>query len=299
MLFANCLHILYSSRMVNIELPQTSVTAIPLVCDSPHSGTHYPADFNYAVDLADLRKCEDTHVEKLWAAVPLVGGTLIHASFPRSYTDTNRTEHDIDVSMLDANWPGQVQPTKRCLELGNGLIFSKTTTLQAIYKRQLSVAEVQKRINTCWKPYRTALTESLAHAKQRHKQRWHLNLHSMPSNAYERLRLTQDVAQGKVLADVVLGDLHGTSSGIEFTDFVAQAFKQRGYTVAVNDPYSGMDLIAKHGNPAQGDHSLQIELNRAAYLNEQTREPLPQFGTVQTDISGILADLATYIQHKL
>lgn len=279
--------------MINIERPTT--TPIPLVCDSPHSGTHYPADFNYAVDFADLRKCEDTHVEKLWAAVPLVGGTLVHASFPRSYTDANRTEYDIDVSMLNAPWPGRAEPTARCLQLGNGLVFKQTTTMQSIYKRRLSVAEVQNRIDTCWRPYRHALIQALETARQQHGKRWHLNLHSMPSNAYERLGLPK----GKVLADVVLGDLHVTACSAEFTAFVAKAFQQRGYTVAINDPYAGMDLIQKHGNPALGDHSLQIELNRALYLNEQTREPLPQFGKVQADITGLLADIADYIHHQL
>lgn len=290
---------LYIQHMVKIERPQPSITAVPLVCDSPHSGTHYPADFNYAVDFADLRKCEDTHVEKLWAAVPLVGGTLVHALFPRSYTDTNRTEFDIDESMLFAPWPGRVEPTARCLQLGNGLVFGKTTTMQSIYSRRLSIFEVQNRIETCWRPYRHALIQALETARQQYGKRWHLNLHSMPSNAYERLGLTQQVAKGKVLADVVLGDLHGTSCSPEFTQFVAAAFKQLGYTVAINDPYAGMDLIQKHGNPALGDHSLQIELNRALYLNEQTREPLPQFEKVQTDITQVLVDIAAYIQQQL
>ena len=278
--------------MVKTEYPGTH--AIPLVCDSPHSGTHYPDDFNYAVDFSDLRRCEDTHVEKLWAAIPSVGGTLIHAMFPRSYTDTNRTEFDIDVRMMADAWPGRAEPSKRCLELGNGLVFSKTTTLQAIYDRKLSIGEVQHRIRTCWRPYRQALAQALEGASQQHGKRWHLNLHSMPSNAYERLGLPQ-----KVLADVVLGDLRGTACSAEFTAFVAQAFKQRGYSVAINDPYVGMDLLTTHGDPKNQCHSLQIELNRRLYLNEQTREPLPQFGQVQADITSLLADLARHIQQQL
>jgi N-formylglutamate deformylase len=279
--------------MVKTEYPGTP--AIPLVCDSPHSGTHYPDDFNYAVDFADLRRCEDTHVEKLWAAVPSVGGTLIHALFPRSYTDTNRTEFDIDVSMMAGVWPGRAEPSKRCLELGNGLVFSKTTTLQPIYDRKLSTAEVQHRIQTCWRPYRQALAQALGKAGQQHGKRWHLNLHSMPSNAYERLGLPQ----GKVLADVVLGNLHGAACSEEFTAFMAQAFRQRGYTVSINDPYVGMDLLATHGDPKNHHQSLQIELNRALYLNEHTREPLPQFDKIQADITSLLTELACCIQQQL
>ncbi len=279
--------------MVKTEYP--GANAIPLVCDSPHSGTYYPDDFNYAVDFADLRRCEDTHVEKLWAAVPSVGGTLIHATFPRSYTDANRTEFDIDVSMLEGAWPGRAEPSQRCLKLGNGLIFSKTTSLQPIYDRKLTIEEVQHRIQTCWQPYRQALAQALEMASQQHGKRWHLNLHSMPSNAYERLGLPK----GKVLADVVLGNLHGEACGADFTAFVAQAFEQRGYTVSINDPYVGMDLLKIHGDPQRQHHSLQIELNRALYLNEQTREPLPQFGKVQADITRLLGDIASYIQQQL
>lgn len=279
--------------MVKTEHP--GANAIPLVCDSPHSGTHYPDDFNYAVAFADLRRCEDTHVEKLWAAVPSVGGTLIHASFPRSYTDANRTEFDIDVSMIEGVWPGRAEPSKRCLELGNGLVFSKTTTLQSIYDRKLSIGEVQHRIQTCWQPYRQALAHALEGASQQHGRRWHLNLHSMPSNAYERLGLPK----GKVLADVVLGNLHGAACSADFTAFIAQAFKQRGYTVSINDPYVGMDLLAKHGDPENQHQSLQIELNRTLYLNEQTREPSPQFGKVQSDITSLLADVASHVRQQL
>lgn len=279
--------------MVKTEYP--GANAIPLVCDSPHSGTHYPDDFNYAVDFADLRRCEDTHVEKLWAAVPSVGGTLIHATFPRSYTDANRTEFDIDVSMLEGAWPGRAEPSQRCLKLGNGLVFSKTTSLQPIYDRKLTIGEVQHRIQTCWRPYRQALAQALEMASQQHGKRWHLNLHSMPSNAYERLGLPKD----KVLADVVLGNLHGAACGAEFTAIVARAFEQRGYTVSINDPYVGMDLLKTHGDPERQHHSLQIELNRALYLNEHTREPLPQFGKVQADITSLLTDLAGYVQQQI
>jgi N-formylglutamate deformylase len=279
--------------MVVTEYP--SAHAIPLVCDSPHSGTHYPDDFNCAVDFSDLRRCEDTHVEKLWAAVPGVGGTLIHATFPRSYTDANRTEFDIDVSMIEGVWPGRAEPSRRCLELGNGLIFSKTTTLHSIYDRKLSISEVEHRIRTCWRPYRHALAQALEQARQRHGKRWHLNLHSMPSNAYERLGLPP----GKVLADVVLGDLHGAACSKDFTAFVEQAFRQRGYTVAINDPYAGMDLLVSHGDPENQCHSLQVELNRSLYLNEKTREPLPQFSQVQADITRFLADLGRFVQQQL
>ena len=275
---------------ITIALPHTE--PIALVCDSPHSGAVYPADFGYSVAFNDLRKCEDTLVDALWADVPEVGGTLIHAHFPRSYIDANRACTDIEVAMLSEPWPGDVQASERCLALGNGLVFSKTTTLAGIYDRKLGVAEVQRRIDTCWKPYRDALSQALQEARRASGRVWHLNLHSMPSNAYERLGLVSATP----LADVVLGDLQGRSCSPGFTRCVAQAFRALGYSVSVNDPYAGQDLIRAHGQPAQGCESLQIELNRKLYLNEESREPNARYWQTCEDVRRVLRAVAAFIR---
>lgn len=275
-----------------VRVVTPTAPAIPLVCDSPHSGTDYPADFDFAVDARELRRCEDTHVEWLWDSVPRVGGTLIHATFPRSYIDPNRSDHDIDMTMLADKWPGPIAPNQRSLALGNGLISSKTPGREPIYKRLLTAAEVRHRIERYWRPYREVLARSLAEVSSGKGPRWHLNLHSMPSNAYERLELK---APGP-LADVVLGDLHGKSCNKNFVDLVASAFKRRGYTVAVNDPYAGRDLLHEFGAPHRGHHSLQIEINRAIYLNERSRELLPQAGKIRTDLHAVLEDIAGHIR---
>lgn len=274
-------------------LPQTP--PIALVCDSPHSGTAYPDDFGHAVALADLRKCEDTLVDALWADVPAVGGTLIHARFPRSYIDANRACTDIDLAMLSEPWPGDVQASERCTTLGNGLVFSKTTTLADIYDRKLGVHEVQRRIDACWTPYRRALSEALRTTQAAFGRVWHLNLHSMPSNAYERLGRVSATP----LADVVIGDLQGRSCSPGFARCVADAFGALGYRVSVNDPYAGQDLIREHGRPGIGSESLQIEINRKLYLDEDTREPNARYAQTRDDVSRALRAIAAFVQAEL
>ncbi|TAG32893.1 MAG: N-formylglutamate amidohydrolase [Polaromonas sp.] len=278
------------SRAVPVEVLLPTTDSIALVCDSPHSGTAYPADFGYCVATADLRKSEDTYVHWLWDAVPRVGGTLVHATFPRSYIDPNRHENDIDVTMLADPWPGGVAPTARSLALGNGLVSSLTITRQPIYARRLPAHEVAHRIEHYWRPYRHALTQALEMAAS-NGPRWHLNLHSMPSNAYERLGRVAPAP----LADVVLGDLQGRSCSANFTEIVTEAFRQQGYTVAVNEPYAGQDLLRRFGEPSRGHESLQIELNRAIYLDEQTRELLPRASAVREDIAKVLHQIAEHI----
>jgi N-formylglutamate deformylase len=182
-------------------------------------------------------------VQWLWDAVPRVGGTLVHATFPRSYIDANRHETDIDVAMLADAWPGRAAPAARTLALGNGLVSSLTPTRQPIYARRLPAHEVAHRIEHYWRPYRHALAQALR--ADRPGPRWHLNLHSMPNDAYQRLQ----IASTKPLADFVLGDRDGTTCEPGFVDLVERDLRARGYSVARNDPYKGVQLIAHIGQP--------------------------------------------------
>lgn len=273
--------------------PEAGVSPIPLVCDSPHSGTDYPSDFGHAVDRAALRRSEDTHVDTLWSAVPSWGGSLVCATFPRSYIDANRVETDVDVSMLDGEWPGPVDPSPRCVALGNGLVWRLTPEMLPIYDRRLGTHELAHRIEHYWRPYRRAVDEQLEQAAGRFGGYWHLNLHSMPSNAYERLGLPARRAP-----DVVLGDLDGRTCEPEFLDVVRRAFADRGYGVSVNDPYKGQDLIRTAGRPGENRHSLQIEFNRALYMDEKTREPNAGFAALRADIGLVLREVACFVRTR-
>lgn len=117
----------------------------------------------------------------------------------------------------------------------------------------------------------------------------------MPSNAYERLGLPKT----RVLADVVLGDRHGTTCEAGFVDLVASAFRAGGYTVAINDPYEGAELVRVAGDPARNRHSLQIEINRALYMDEHTREPNAGFGALRAAIGEVLRQVADHVRHRV
>src|SRR6185312_2809100 len=103
-----------------LRLPEGE--ALPIVCDSPHSGVRYPDDFRYALPFARLRAGEDTDVHVLWQALPSVGATLLEAEFPRAYIDPNRDVEDIDPEMLDGAWPEPLKPGEKT-RLGIGLIW--------------------------------------------------------------------------------------------------------------------------------------------------------------------------------
>lgn len=276
---------------VLVHPPQGAV--LPLVCDSPHSGTAYPADFGYALPLALLRRGEDSLVDQLWQAWPEHGATLIEATFPRTYIDPNREEDDINPAMLDGAWPVPLHPGPKTLQ-GLGLVWEQVNQAgQAtpVYDRKLSVAEVQQRIAHYWKPYHEALAQAIRWSVDRFGCVWHLNLHSMPSDVYQRLG-----APEKHLADFVLGDRDGSTCDPAFIHLIGDALQARGYSVAYNEPYKGVALIGRIGQPAYGRHSLQIEINRRIYLDEATRLPSAGFAPLQQDLQGVMAEVAEFVR---
>lgn len=267
---------------------------LPLVCDSPHSGTHYPADFRAAAPAGRLREGEDTHVEALWEAVPAVGGTLVAANFPRVYIDPNRMLDDLDPDLIDGQWPERLAPGEKT-RLGFGLIWRNIDAATPIYDRKLSVEEVRNRIETYYRPYHAALSKAVEESHWRFGAVWHLNLHSMPNNAYERLKKDSP----HPLADFVLGDRDGTTCDPEFVGLIETALRDMGYSVARNDPYKGVQLIAQIGRPAERRHSLQIEIRRPLYMDERTRERNSGFATVQRDMGRLLLLVRDYLRKQV
>ena len=267
--------------------------ALPLVCDSPHSGTNYPDDFGYKVPFELLRRGEDTHVDALWAHVPAVGGTLISANFPRTYIDPNRAVDDIDPALLDGQWAGPLTPSEKS-RLGYGLIWQKMDADNLIYSEKMAVSHVLHRIQNYWRPYRDALDKAFKQTRERFGGVWHLNLHSMPNNAFERLGFGKD----RVLADFVLGDRDGTTCEPGFIEVVEQSLLKHGYTVARNDPYKGVAVLADLGRPDLNQHSLQIEVRRPLYMNEETRERSDNFKVLQAHLSEATAEIAEYVKSR-
>ena len=264
--------------------------AIPLVCDSPHSGTAYPADFRHVVSRALLRQGEDTHVDELWRAAPGHGATLIAATFPRTYIDPNRTLADLDPDLLEGSWPETLSPGEKT-RLGKGLIWTRLDARNAIYDGKLAVAEVRRRIDHYYNPYHAALSQAVQERYEQFGALWHLNLHSMPGDAYERLGL----CSAHPLADFVLGDRDGTTCEPGFVQLIEDVLRSKGYTVARNDPYKGVQLIAQIGRPALRRHSLQVEIRRPVYMNEITRERNEGFDQLKHDLTDLLGVIAAYV----
>lgn len=260
----------------------------PLVLDSPHSGTDYPADFRSTLPLSVLRQAEDTHVEKLYDFAADLGAAWVEAHFPRIYLDANRDTTEIDVDLFDAAWPHEVTRDEVVLQkvrLGKGLIWRCTDDGRPIYDRQLSVAEGQQRIAQCWVPYHDAVARAIDEAHARHGYSIHINCHSMPSVAASHATLHPGLAH----ADFVIGDRDGSTSSPALSRRICDFLKARGYDVEYNHPYKGVELVRRYGKPEQDRHSIQIEINRRIYMDEETLAiSQPGFDRLKKDLRDLV-----------
>lgn len=258
----------------------------PVVLDSPHSGTWYPDDFGHACDLAVLRRAEDTHVEKLYDFAADLGVAWIEAHFPRSYVDVNRSLREIDLELIEGAWPDPVEAGSK-VRLGKGLIWRCTDEGIPIYQRRLSVDEVRRRLELCWHPYHREVQAAIDAAHARHGYSLHINCHSMPSVAAPYAT----EFPGEAHADIVLGDRDGTTAAPFVTAAVAEFLAGRGYDVAINHPYKGVELVRRYGRPPEHRHSIQLEVNRRLYMDEKTLALHDGFARLRADLRALVEQL--------
>jgi N-formylglutamate deformylase len=274
--------------MVPMSFPVKTIPGTtPLLLDSPHSGVIYPDDFGHACDLQALRQAEDTHVEKLYDFAPALGVAWVEALFPRSYLDVNRNTTEIDVSLFDEAWPEPVETDAKALSkvrLGKGLVWRITDQGVPLYERRLSVQEVRSRIERCWRPYHQAVAAAIEAAHARHGYSIHLNCHSMPAVAGS---YSTDFP-GLVHADFVIGDRDGTSADPALSRKVCAHLESLGYSVSYNHPYKGVELVRRYGDPARHRHSIQVEINRRLYMDEQTLEPHEGFEPLKRNLRSLI-----------
>ena len=271
--------------------PADPMAVRPLVVDSPHSGRAYPEDFRHAAPIALLRRAEDAFVDDLFESAPAHGAGFLKALFPRSYIDPNRHEGEIDEAMLAAAWPGNLKLSERT-EMGLGLIRRLIKGNVPIYDRLLGIEEVEGRIARYHRPYHDELEAMLNEAHARFGGVWHINAHSMRAMGRRK-------GQSIPRDDFVLGDLEGESCDVAFTEFVAETLRGFGYSVRLNHPFKGAELVTRFGRPRDGRHSLQIEINRGLYMDEDRIEKTDGFQALQRDVNRLLQAVAAFAAEQV
>lgn len=257
----------------------------PVVVSSPHSGRDYPAALLAATRLDEnaIRSSEDAFVDLLFGDAPALGAPLISARWPRAYVDLNRAHDELDPALIDGVSGRAHNPR---VASGLGVVPRVVANGRAIYRGKLTRAEVEDRLQRVWHPYHGALRRLLDEAQGRFGQAILLDAHSMPHEAIDA-----HTRPGQRRPDVVLGDRFGAAAGREVMDRVEAAFAAAGLRVQRNSPFAGAYIAQAYGRPGRRQHVVQVEIDRALYLDEATVTLRPDFPAFRTLIAGVLADI--------
>lgn len=262
----------------------------PLVFASPHSGRLYPPEMMAAARLTtqDLRGSEDAFVDDLIAGAPAQGVSVIRARLARAYIDLNRDAWELDPTMFEDALPDFAQGRTARVAAGLGAIARVAGEGRPIYARKLTFAEAKARIETAHRPYHDALDRMLAQARNAHGLAVLVDWHSMPAAAARGHR-----ARGGGACDIVLGDRFGAACAPMLTTLLEKALEELGYRVARNAPYAGGYTTEHYGRPLRRTHAIQIEINRALYMNETTREPTEGLARLKANIESVTRRLTS------
>ncbi|MGB3407402.1 MAG: N-formylglutamate amidohydrolase [Jannaschia sp.] len=251
-----------------LHLPK--VTTAPVVVASPHSGRAYDWEFmsRTVLDADRIRSSEDAFVDLLLDGVPGLGVPLLTAEMPRAFIDLNRAPSELDPAVVHDVPRGIANPR---ITSGLGVIPRVVAQGRAIYHGKITRAEAHDRIETVWRPYHHQLATLLAKAEAQFGRAVLIDCHSMPHEAIEG-------TGGKAGApEIVLGDRFGSSADAVLVDGIEQIFADLGFRVARNAPFAGAYTTQHYGKPSQGRHAIQIEIDRALYMDEAAVRPNARF----------------------
>ena len=234
------------------------------------------------LDALSLRRSEDAFVDDLFAPVLGLGAPLMTARFPRAYLDLNREPYELDPRMFDGRLPSFANTRSMRVAGGLGTIPRIVADGQEIYRGRLSVDEALP-------PDRMALqavspdvasTRSTARRGPSATRCWSIAI-PCPRTSVSR--------EDGVKADFVLGDRYGTSCSGHADGSGRHHPAPAGYSVVRNKPYAGGFITEHYGEPALGRHALQIEINRALYMDERSLAKKPRFETLRRDLEEVFS----------
>ena len=187
------------------EIVEPAVWRAPIIFNSPHSGSVYPDDFLQAsrIDLAALRRSEDSFMDELIAGLSALGFPTVSVNFPRSYVDVNREPYELDPRMFSGRLPSFANTRSMRVAGGLGTIPRVVGDGQEIYGERIAVDDALTRIETLYKPYHRALRRLINKAHRTFGTVVVIDCHSMPSVGVSREEPRRP--------DVVIGDRYGTS----------------------------------------------------------------------------------------
>ena len=273
-----------SDRAYDLTMPMRPDTS--LIFASPHSGRDYPAEFMHqsVLDARTIRSSEDAYVDQRLAVAPMQGAHLIAARVPRAYVDFNRAQTELDPALIDGAPRGPVNPR---ISSGLGVIPRVVANGRAIYAGKLPLAEAEARLVRFWQPWHAKIDSLMSAHVTQFGEAVLIDCHSMPHEALDGAAFA-----GRARPQIVLGDRFGASARGDIVDRIESAFLTAGFRVARNAPFAGAFSVERYGRPAEGRHVVQIEIDRALYLDERRVEPGPGFEDTRRRLARVISEIA-------
>jgi N-formylglutamate amidohydrolase len=273
----------------HFEVREPATQTIPFVFNSPHSGRSYPTAFlaDSNLDSIAIRRSADHYVDEIFADAPEIGAPMLMAHFPRAYLDVNREPYELDPRMFDGPLPSYANIGSMRVAGGLGTIPRIVAENMEIYRRRLPVSEALSRIETIYKPYHACLRRLIAATHARFGLCVLIDCHSMPGNIR--------VSGSDLRPDFIIGDRYGTSASAELSRAALQLFDRMGFSAVRNKPYAGGFITEHYGRPVRGLHALQIEINRALYVDEVTLAKKPDFPVIAAALSTFMRQMADFV----
>ncbi|MEP2028714.1 MAG: N-formylglutamate amidohydrolase [Paracoccaceae bacterium] len=273
------------------KLPEQSTSCV--VFASPHSGCDYHWNFlrRTLLDEHVIRSSEDAFVDRLYDCAPDFGASMLIARAPRAFVDLNRSPDELDPALVEGVEKRGHNPR---IASGLGVIPRVVANGRQIYSGKLSQIEVQRRISDYWHPYHKALQALLDHAHTLHGKAILADCHSMPHEAMDGI-----ARSGARRPEIVLGDRFGAAASGDVIDRIESAFVSAGFVVARNAPFAGAYITQAYGRPSRRQHAVQIEIDRALYMNEQLIRPNNNFKAFRATLRGVIAEIAEIGQTRM
>ena len=270
-----------SKNIPPVYIYKPAAVLYPMVLSLPHSGSFLPVDFVKMSNLSEhqLHLSEDTFTDLLfWDKsfnIP-----MIKANYSRAYIDVNREPLELTEKMFKDKLPLFINHFSEKAAKGFGTIPEKIKPRMKIHKYKITYDEAKKRIENVYKPFHESLTALIKETENNFGRCIVLDGHSMPFRKWRKNY------------DIVIGNNFGTGSSFEHTEILQNLFKEQGFSVALNKPFSGGYTVCHYGCPELGVSAIQIEILRSLYMNEETLEKNQNFAEIQNKLHHIIKQFA-------
>lgn len=272
---------------VEINAPKTAPT--PVLVEVPHSGLQVPPEVESEIDATPLAVLRDSdiYVDQLYQRAPQQGATLLVSRVSRYVVDLNRGPDEVDSAAVPRHPNARHIPAR-------GVVWRARTDGTPLLRAPLTTQQFARRLELFYDPYHQTLREVAARMRQEHGHVVIVAAHSMPSTG-RRVFGGRHVRR----ADVVPGTRGRSTADGRIIDLIDRHFRDAGLSVKHDDPYRGGWTTSSYGAPRRGQHAVQIELNRALYVDEQTSEiKKSEFARLQEVLDQLLRKLGELMKNE-